>query len=167
MPWCRIAAFRQKRSRASGGCSTSSNRSPKPVPRNRAASLLLRHNRPMIWWVAQTACVSALLAAIVALVGRVGRLSPAVKHALWLLVLVKLVTPPVVSYPLPTAAEATLARWTEFESRRTGDGGGRIPGSLVVPPAPEGDCSTVDLSEEGTPSLEPPFSTTFGSSDAA
>ncbi|HWB11879.1 MAG TPA: M56 family metallopeptidase [Pirellulales bacterium] len=65
----------------------------------------------MIWWIAQTACSCALLAAIVGIVGRAGRLSPAVKHAMWLLVLVKLMTPPLAFYPLPAAAEKAMAGW--------------------------------------------------------
>lgn len=44
--------------------------------------------------------VAALLAMAAAVAGRWGR-RPAVTHALWLLVLVKLVTPPVVQVPVP------------------------------------------------------------------
>ena len=66
----------------------------------------------MSWWIVQTACICALLAAVVALAGRVARLSPAVKHALWLLVLVKLITPPLASYRVPLAAHGVLASWT-------------------------------------------------------
>lgn len=64
----------------------------------------------MIWWVAQNAVVSALLAGAVAVACRVGRFSPAVKHALWLLVVVKLVTPPIAAYRVPQAFESGL-RW--------------------------------------------------------
>src|SRR5205085_8976838 len=55
--------------------------------------------------------VAAVLAAAASAAGRWGR-RPAVTHALWLLVLVKLVTPPVVSVPvrcLPARPEATAA----------------------------------------------------------
>jgi beta-lactamase regulating signal transducer with metallopeptidase domain len=57
----------------------------------------------MLWWMVQTAVVSALLAAVVAVVCRIPRVSPAIKHALWLLVLLKLLTPPVAFYRLPRA----------------------------------------------------------------
>jgi beta-lactamase regulating signal transducer with metallopeptidase domain len=71
----------------------------------------------MIWWIAQTACTSALLAAIVAIVARAGRLSPAVKHAMWLLVLVKLMTPPLGLYRLPSSAERARADCTAWLMR--------------------------------------------------
>jgi beta-lactamase regulating signal transducer with metallopeptidase domain len=53
----------------------------------------------LFWWLAQNAVLSGLLAAAVALACRVGRFRPAVRHALWLIVLLKLVTPPIVGYP--------------------------------------------------------------------
>ena len=59
----------------------------------------------MLWWLAHTTVTAAALAVVVALVCRLGRLGPAARHALWLLVLVKLLTPPVVTWrlPLPSA----------------------------------------------------------------
>lgn len=68
-----------------------------------------------MWWIAQNMLVSALLAAAVAVLCRVRRLSPAMKHALWLLVLVKLVTPPVAYYRLPRSVERLVAAWS-FET---------------------------------------------------
>jgi beta-lactamase regulating signal transducer with metallopeptidase domain len=53
----------------------------------------------MLWWLAQNTLIAAVLAGIVALLCRYGRFNPAVKHALWLVVLVKLVMPPVVEWP--------------------------------------------------------------------
>ncbi len=55
----------------------------------------------MLWWLAHTTVSAAILAGFVALVCRVGRLRPAVRHALWLLVLVKLMMPPVVAWQVP------------------------------------------------------------------
>src|SRR5262249_19518660 len=49
---------------------------------------------PMLWWLAQNTLLAAALAALVAIACRVGRFRPAVRHALWLLVLLKLVAPP-------------------------------------------------------------------------
>jgi beta-lactamase regulating signal transducer with metallopeptidase domain len=63
----------------------------------------------MLWWLAQNAVVAAALAGVVALACRVGRLRPAVRHALWLVVLLKLVTPPIVSWPWPGLPSAPLA----------------------------------------------------------
>ncbi len=51
------------------------------------------------------AVVACVLAAVAALVGRFGR-RPALSHALWLLVLVKLVTPALVDVPVPWPQES-------------------------------------------------------------
>lgn len=53
----------------------------------------------MTEWVIENTLYAALLAGVVCLVTHLKRLSPAARHALWLLVLLKLVTPPVVSWP--------------------------------------------------------------------
>jgi beta-lactamase regulating signal transducer with metallopeptidase domain len=53
----------------------------------------------MIWWLAQNTAVAALLACVVFGVCRLGRLGPAARHALWLLVLVKLIMPPIFTWP--------------------------------------------------------------------
>ena len=49
----------------------------------------------MLEWLLQNAVVASLLAGIVAIVCRLLRPRPAVCHVLWLLVLVKLLMPPV------------------------------------------------------------------------
>ena len=53
----------------------------------------------MAWWIFQNVGVTAVLAAVVALICRTTRLGPVARHALWVLVLVKFVTPPLVSWP--------------------------------------------------------------------
>jgi len=53
----------------------------------------------MLWWFAETALVAAVLAALATLAGRSGRFGPEARHAFWLVVLVRLVLPPVVSWP--------------------------------------------------------------------
>ena len=53
----------------------------------------------MLWWVAQNVIIVAILAAVVSLICRGKRLSPAARHALWLVVLIKLVTPPLFVWP--------------------------------------------------------------------
>lgn len=55
----------------------------------------------MVTWAAQNAVVTLLLAIVVAIVCRAGRLGPASRHALWLVVLIKLLTPPIVAWPWP------------------------------------------------------------------
>jgi beta-lactamase regulating signal transducer with metallopeptidase domain len=64
--------------------------------------------RVMFEWVILHTFTTALLAAAVWWAGRRLRLSPGARHALWLLVLVKLLTPPVMYWPwsLP------MIRWT-------------------------------------------------------
>ncbi|MFO0841215.1 MAG: M56 family metallopeptidase [Gemmataceae bacterium] len=53
--------------------------------------------------------VAALVLAVVALLAGLCRLRPAVVHALWLLVLLKLVTPPLVRIPVPLPTPAAAA----------------------------------------------------------
>jgi beta-lactamase regulating signal transducer with metallopeptidase domain len=62
----------------------------------------------MLWWLAETALVTVLLTGLVIFMCRLGRFGPAVRHALWLVVLIKLLTPPVLHWPwaLPGIREA-------------------------------------------------------------
>ncbi len=53
----------------------------------------------MFVWFAETSLVATVLALVALLAGRWFRLRPVARHALWLVVLVKLVAPPVVSWP--------------------------------------------------------------------
>ena len=62
----------------------------------------------MLLWFAETALIAAALAAVAALVPRLRTLGPAARHALWLLVLIKLVTPPLVRSPWPVSLQAVL-----------------------------------------------------------
>src|SRR5262245_51035145 len=55
----------------------------------------------MLWWLAHNAVTAGLLAGLVLLVCRLARPRPAVQHALWLLVLVKLLSPAWLSRPRP------------------------------------------------------------------
>ncbi len=56
---------------------------------------------PGLWWFAETTLVAAALAVVAALAGRLRSIGPTARHALWLVVLVKLMTPPLVSWPWP------------------------------------------------------------------
>lgn len=60
----------------------------------------------MLVWLMQNAVIATVLAALVAVVCRVFRPPPAIGHALWLVVLVKLVVP-----PLPLFNTTWLDRW--------------------------------------------------------
>lgn len=63
----------------------------------------------MLAWFAETTVVAGALAALAALIGRFGRLGPAARHALWLLVLLKLLTPPLLRWPRIEAPRAAIA----------------------------------------------------------
>ncbi|HKI20370.1 MAG TPA: M56 family metallopeptidase, partial [Isosphaeraceae bacterium] len=56
---------------------------------------------PGLWWFAETTLVAAALAVVAALAGRLRSIGPTARHALWLVVLVKLMTPPLISWPWP------------------------------------------------------------------
>jgi beta-lactamase regulating signal transducer with metallopeptidase domain len=53
----------------------------------------------MFSWLLDTTVVAALLAALVIVTGRLSRSAPAVRHALWLIVLIKFLLPPL--FPAP------------------------------------------------------------------
>lgn len=53
----------------------------------------------MTWWLVQHVVATTVFASLVALVCRLMRLGPVAQHALWLLVLIKFVTPPMVEWP--------------------------------------------------------------------
>jgi beta-lactamase regulating signal transducer with metallopeptidase domain len=53
----------------------------------------------MLWWLAQNTVSASILALLVLLVCRFCSLRPSLRHALWLVVLVKLVAPPLVLWP--------------------------------------------------------------------
>jgi beta-lactamase regulating signal transducer with metallopeptidase domain len=53
----------------------------------------------MLWWLAQNTVTAAVLATAVALLCRLGRFGPAMRHALWLVVLLKLLSPPLIAWP--------------------------------------------------------------------
>ena len=53
----------------------------------------------MAWWLLQNAVATAGLALVVAAICRTTRIGPVGRHALWLVVLVKFVTPPIVTWP--------------------------------------------------------------------
>jgi beta-lactamase regulating signal transducer with metallopeptidase domain len=53
----------------------------------------------MTWWLFQNVVVTAVLAGAVALVCRTTRIGPVARHALWVIILIKFITPPVVVWP--------------------------------------------------------------------
>jgi beta-lactamase regulating signal transducer with metallopeptidase domain len=53
----------------------------------------------MLWWLAQNALMAGLLAGLVTLVCWLGQFRPAVRHGLWLIVMLRFVTPPGIVWP--------------------------------------------------------------------
>jgi beta-lactamase regulating signal transducer with metallopeptidase domain len=104
----------------------------------------------MLWWLAQNAVLAGILAIGVAVVCRVGRFRPAVRHALWLVVLLKLLTPPFVTYPWIEFALAT-AEPMEHASLE------QAPEPVlyqIIAPVPQ-DVIVSFATPEPTPSIEP------------
>lgn len=66
----------------------------------------------MAWWIFQHVVTTAILALMVALICRVTRIGPVARHALWVLVLIKFVTPPLVAWPwaLPDPLGLSIAK---------------------------------------------------------
>jgi beta-lactamase regulating signal transducer with metallopeptidase domain len=90
----------------------------------------------MLWWLAHNTILAALLACAVALVCRLGRLRPATRHALWLIVFLRLVLPPTVQWPWP---------------------------ALVAWPGQDGECEITEASPESGGEQNPSLAATFSS----
>jgi beta-lactamase regulating signal transducer with metallopeptidase domain len=71
----------------------------------------------MAWWIFQSLVTTAALAAVVAIVCRLGRIGPVARHALWVLVLLKFVMPPLVVWPWAAPDPLGLARNESHEIR--------------------------------------------------
>ena len=72
----------------------------------------------MAWWIFQSLVTTAALAALVAIVCRFGRVGPVARHALWVLVLVKFVMPPLVVWPWAAPDPLRIARYESGEVGR-------------------------------------------------
>src|SRR5262245_20497177 len=81
---------------------------------------------PMLGWFVETTLVAGVLALVAALAPRVRTLGPATRHALWLVVLVKLLTPPLLPAPwvLPVDPWLTVGNAPrQVEASGSSDGG--------------------------------------------
>jgi bla regulator protein blaR1 len=79
---------------------------------------------PALWWFAETTLVAAGLALVAALAGRLRSIGPTVRHILWLVVLIKLMTPPLISWPWP--APWQNLRWPTISLEA-------VPSSIPMP----------------------------------
>ena len=65
----------------------------------------------MLEWFAETTIVAAILAVVAVLACRLRPSSPSIRHALWMVVLIKLITPPLISWPWAAPSGSYLARY--------------------------------------------------------
>ena len=72
----------------------------------------------MAWWIFQHLVSTTVLASAVALACRYGRIGPVARHALWVLVLVKFITPPLVEWPWAAPDPFELAATAERETNK-------------------------------------------------
>jgi beta-lactamase regulating signal transducer with metallopeptidase domain len=103
----------------------------------------------MLIWVAETTVVTAIMAIAALAIGRKRSLSPSIRHALWLVVLVKFVTPPVVAWPWafdvrrlewPAAWHATTAPAVVAERLSPGD----VTDAPEIEELVADDCAAID-----------------------
>ncbi len=94
----------------------------------------------MGWWLVQHLATVTLLIAVVHLASRAFSLGPVARHALWVVVLVKLVTPPLVTWPWAIHERAQSAELTHQNSATTGSQG--LFSMLIEVVAPGGHAST-------------------------
>jgi beta-lactamase regulating signal transducer with metallopeptidase domain len=103
----------------------------------------------MLWLLTQHLLVTAGLACVVALSCRIGRLSPAVRHALWLIVLVKLLVPPLFELPWPEISQQPVATPTPLFPPST-----PLPAAKARPNPPP--ALVRNEAPAGSPILSPP-----------
>jgi beta-lactamase regulating signal transducer with metallopeptidase domain len=106
------------------------------------------------WWLFQNAVITSALALLVVVVCRVTRIGPVARHALWVLVLVKFVTPPLVVWPWAapdpfglaaldlrvdgrSIAHARTSHVIDEDARTAGERVGTDPSGSAVPPIEE------------------------------
>ena len=82
----------------------------------------------MLVWITETTLIALVLALVAVLAGRGLRLGPGARHALWLVVMIKLVTPPVLSWPW-----AANVAWPPQGIADRPSGQGHVPHELHVP----------------------------------
>ncbi len=86
----------------------------------------------MLVWFAETTLVAAILTTAVLIAGRWLPLGPSARHALWLVVLLKLVTPPVLCWPWAASVVWPMHEMAGPPSRQSDRANGQLssqPGS--------------------------------------
>jgi beta-lactamase regulating signal transducer with metallopeptidase domain len=92
----------------------------------------------MAWWLFQNVVITAALALAVAAICRTTRIGPVARHALWVVVLVKFVTPPLLVWPWAAPDPFRFSTLSlEAEDRRDQDSAGGIIHTESASPAVE------------------------------
>jgi len=106
------------------------------------ARLLSSRVESILIWSVETTLVACALALVAAFGDRWKRLGPAAKHALWLVILVKLMTPPVVQWPWsrPWSAPALAVVVAE-------------PPRIVAEPPMQFDAAPINVSDDEAPAI--------------
>src|SRR5260370_1292385 len=108
----------------------------------------------MAWWLLDNTIIAAVLALIVALICRVRRVPPVVRHALWLVVLIKLIVPPLFPGPIKIPV-----RWQSLAgllSATDGDRPDRRSGILALRDTAATRPQWIQSLAPGRQALEPP-----------
>src|SRR5215831_17126298 len=94
----------------------------------------------MGWMLVQNVAIASVLAGVAALASRLRRVGPVARHALWLVVLIKLVTPPFLVLESPWA-------WPEPPTATTELPVDVRPVTMMVLPAASSQPAAVPLPE--------------------
>jgi len=117
-----------------------------------------------LWWLSQNGLVAAPLAALVAVICRFMRGNPALRNILWLLVLLKLVTPPLPLWPWPAPGLATYVLRDAAPLSESREGATATPTIARTAPSPEAESRPWDgptlnpvpePSDSSAPGLQP------------
>ena len=94
--------------------------------------------------------VAAMLALVAAGLGRLCR-RPALMHALWLLVLIKLITPPLVTLPMPWPEYGTRGAPEQHTRSQQGDTPGGVEDWAAAELSPRADDLPSPAAAPGKP----------------
>ena len=109
----------------------------------------------LLGWFAETSLVAAALAGLVAVAGHWRRVAPgpAARHALWLVVMLKLVTPPLVQWPWTLPISPGRARPASWSRRSCSEEGPPVVEDVIAPPSRSRYSEPIGLVETSRPGL--------------
>jgi beta-lactamase regulating signal transducer with metallopeptidase domain len=111
----------------------------------------------MLWWATQDLVITTLLAGIVWCVCRAFRVGPVWRHALWMVVLVKLLTPPLVFWPWAVRNPLELSnRPASVVTKSVSRTSAKAPKTAVVRDATPCPATSADDEVDFDPILDAP-----------